>query len=396
MAGIYIHVPFCTSRCVYCDFYSTTCGEKGKTYVNALTKELRLRADYLRQDGQTPLIETIYIGGGTPSTLDSSLLGRIFDVLYETYAVSDRAEVTVEANPDDLTPMKIKSLHTIPINRLSMGVQTFDDGKLRLLRRRHDGEQAVRAIRDCQDAGFGNISIDLIYGLPAQSLREWETDVNMALSLRVQHISAYALIYEEGTPLWEMRRRHVVEESDEELSLKMFNLLIHRLEDGGFEHYEISNFARPGFRSRHNSGYWKGIPYLGCGPSAHSFDGRNRQWNQSDLDIYINKVGKCSSPEDFTQASWIGREELGLYERYNDCIVTSLRTSDGLNISELRQKFGQPLADYCLRAASVHIQRGGLEITKKKEQAPEGLLKLTRRGIFLSDGIMSDLLYVSD
>ena len=208
MAGIYIHIPFCTSRCVYCDFYSTTYGEKDKAYISALTNELRLRANYLQQDGQMPVIETIYIGGGTPSTLDTSLLEPIFEVLYRTYHVSDRAEITIEANPDDLTPRKIKSLRTLPVNRLSMGVQTFDDGKLRLLHRRHNGEQAIRAVHDCQDTGFDNISIDLIYGLPAQSLREWETDVNTALSLNVQHISAYALIYEEGTPLWEMRKRH--------------------------------------------------------------------------------------------------------------------------------------------------------------------------------------------
>ena len=175
-----------------------------------------------------PVIETIYIGGGTPSTLDTSLLEPIFEVLYRTYHVSDRAEITIEANPDDLTPRKIKSLRTLPVNRLSMGVQTFDDGKLRLLHRRHNGEQAIRAVHDCQDTGFDNISIDLIYGLPAQSLREWETDVNTALSLNVQHISAYALIYEEGTPLWEMRKRHVVEEADEELSLEMFSLLMCR------------------------------------------------------------------------------------------------------------------------------------------------------------------------
>lgn len=397
MAGIYIHVPFCTSRCAYCDFYSTTCGEKGGAYINALTNELRLRADYLRQDGRMPAIETIYMGGGTPSTLDASLLEPVFEALYQTYDVSDRAEVTIEANPDDLTPRKIKSLRTLPVNRLSMGVQTFDDGKLRLLRRRHNGEQAIRAVHDCQDAGFDNLGIDLIYCLPAQTLREWETDVDAALSLKVQHISAYALTYEEDTPLWEMRERHVVEEAGEELSIEMFGLLMHRLEDAGFEHYEISNFARPGFRSRHNSSYWNGIPYMGCGPSAHSFDGRSRQWNRPDLDSYISKVGKCLSYEDFNRAPWIVLEELSLYERYNDCVITSLRTSDGLDLNELERKFGRPLADYCLKAAAVHLRNGHLEITGEKEgQAPGSLLKLTRRGIFLSDGIMSDLLCVPD
>ena len=397
MAGIYIHIPFCMSRCIYCDFYSTTQGEKKQAYVAALTKELRLRADYLQQDGQMPPINTIYIGGGTPSALEPPLLKQILETVYATYNVSGQAEVTLEANPDDLSPQKIKSLCQLPINRISIGVQTFDNGRLRQLRRRHNGQQALHAIRDCQDAGFGNISIDLIYGLPSQSLEDWETDLDIAAELQVQHLSAYALIYEEGTPLWKMRKQYLVKEADEDLSLKMFNLLICKLEDEGFEHYEISNFSRPGFRSRHNSSYWKGIPYLGCGPSAHSFDGRDRQWNIPDLDTYIRQVGKCSSPEDFKHAPWIEREKLSLYERYNDCIITSLRTSDGLDLDTLKRKFGDELADYCLREASPHLQRGNLEICREgKEQSPAGLLKLTRQGIFLSDGIMSDLLYVTE
>ncbi len=396
MAGIYIHVPFCASRCAYCDFYSTTRGEKCGAYVDALANELRLRAGFLSRGGRMPVIETIYVGGGTPTTLDASLLGRVFDVLYATYDVDESAEVTVEANPDDLAPRKIESLRALPVNRLSIGVQTFDDGKLRLLRRRHGAKQAVRAVCDSQAAGFHNISIDLMYGLPAQSLREWETDVDMALSLRVQHVSAYALTCEKGTPLWDMRERHAIEEAEEETVLDMYDLLKRRLEDGGFEHYEISNFARPGFRSRHNSGYWKGTPYLGCGPSAHSFDGRDRQWNSPDLDLYIDGAGRCLSPEDFGHAPWIEREELTPQERYNDCVITALRTSDGLDLDEVERKFGRPMADYCLQAAAPHLREGLLEVAGKGEQPPGGLLRLTRRGIMLSDSVMRDLLYVAD
>ena len=398
MAGIYLHVPFCASRCVYCDFYSTLHLEKRKDYIAALTRELRLRKHYLEQDGQTPAIQTVYIGGGTPSTLDTPLLEEVFNILYATYDIVPQAEITLEANPDDLTLPKIHELRTLHVNRLSIGVQTFDPDKLRLLHRRHTGIQALQAVSDCQDAGFENISIDLIYGLPRQSLEEWDADLSTALSLQVQHISAYALIYEEGTQLWKMRRQHIVEEADEELSLKMFDHLIDELSANGFEHYEISNFARPGFRSRHNSSYWQGIPYLGCGPSAHSYDGQDRQWNRPDLTGYIEHVGRASRPADFDNAPWIEKEELSLYERYNDRIVTALRTSDGLDLNRLKSDFGQTLYDHCLQAAAPHLRDGLIEriSSTREKQVPNDLLKLTRRGLFLSDGIMSDLLYVAD
>lgn len=395
MAGIYLHIPFCTSRCIYCDFYSTTHSEKSGAYIRALANELRLRADYLKsEEGALPTIQTLYIGGGTPSLLTADQLGLLFDTLYKTYSIAPDAEITIEANPDDLSAQKIKSLQQLPVNRLSMGIQTFDDRKLRLLRRRHNSRQALKAISECQQAGFDNISIDLIYGLPEQTLTEWENDLEQALNLNIQHLSAYALIYEENTAIWKMREQHVVKEAREELSLDMFNMLIDTTQQAGFEHYEISNFALPGLRARHNSSYWKGIPYLGCGPSAHSFNGHHRQWNLSQLEQYIDKVGKCTSYTDFINAPWIEKEELTLYEQYNDWVITSLRTSDGLDLDRLRQAFGDPLADYCRQNASKHLKEGLLEIIKKKEQPQEGLLKLTRHGLFLSDGIMSDLLYV--
>lgn len=397
MAGIYLHIPFCKSRCIYCDFYSTLYGgERQGAYVAALSNELRLRAGYLRQGGQVPPIETVYVGGGTPTTLDTQQLERLFTVLYDTYTIAPQAEFTLEANPDDLTPQKIKDLCRLPVNRLSIGIQTFDSARLRLLRRRHDGGQAMKAVGACQDAGLENISIDLIYGLPGQALKEWEADLDQAIALQVQHISAYALIYEENTPLWRMRQEHLVEEATEELSLGMFNMLIDKLACAGFEHYEISNFALPGHRARHNSGYWKGIPYLGCGPAAHSFDGRDRQWNRPDLDDYIRCVGACLRPEDFQNAPWIEKDELDEYKRYNERIITSLRTSDGLDLARLEEDFGTEMLRYCLRAAAPYLRNGLLEQKVQKKQASKGLLKLTRRGLFLSDGVMSDLLYVDD
>lgn len=396
MAGIYLHFPFCASRCVYCDFYSTTQVGKSKAYVKALCNELKLRSGYLSSNGQSLPVETVYWGGGTPSTLGTGLMEEVFDTLYATFPVVQDAEITLEANPDDLSAEKIKAFSKLPFNRLSMGIQTFSDDKLTFLNRRHTGQQAIDAVKACQDAGFDNISIDLIYGLPGQTAGQWEDDLDVAIGMNIQHLSAYALIYEEGTRLWEMRKKRIVEEADEETSLQMFDLLIDKLLNAGFEHYEISNFARKGCRSRHNSSYWKGIPYLGCGPSAHSYDGRNRQWNTPNLELYLREVGCCASPEDFMEAAWIEKEQLSTAERYNDLVVTALRTCEGIDLSSLRHSFGDSFAAYCLRNAAPHLQKGSLEILPVSSAFSEGRLRLTRKGLFLSDGIMSDLLWVEE
>ena len=395
MAGIYLHIPFCKRRCIYCDFYSTTCIDKQKAYVDALCNEIKLRKDYLKINNQNPIIETIYIGGGTPSTLSRKHIETLLDTIFSTYEVSPQAEITMEANPDDLTGVNPLDIRYLPINRMSLGIQTFDDHQLRFLNRRHTGQQAIEAIIRCKEQGVENISIDLIYGLPGQNLSDWEKELETAIKMDIKHISAYSLIYEEGTPLWNMRMQHLVKEAEEDISLKMFTSLIQHLEEAGFEHYEISNFARPGHRSRHNSSYWKGVAYLGCGTSAHSFDGNNRQWNIADLDSYISHVSQCTTINDFIHASWIEKEELTLYEKYNDRIITALRTSDGLDLDKLQSDFGTRLKDYCLHTANRHLQNGILENIKKNEQSL-GLLKLTRQGLFLSDGIMSDLLFVED
>ena len=394
MSGLYIHVPFCEKRCLYCDFYSNTDSRYKSAYLEALIREMEMRKGYLQDE---PL-KTIYFGGGTPSQLSVAELERIFEAIYRNFRTTEEMEITLEANPDDMKPRYVAALQALPINRISMGVQSFDETDLKFLNRRHDKAEAIRAVELCRQYHIYNISIDLIYGLPRQSLEEWDADLSTALSLQVQHISAYALIYEEGTRLWKMRRQHIVEEADEELSLKMFDHLIDELSANGFEHYEISNFARPGFRSRHNSSYWQGIPYLGCGPSAHSYDGQDRQWNRPDLTGYIDHVGRASRPADFDNAPWIEKEELSLHERYNDRIVTALRTSDGLDLNRLKSDFGQTLYDYCLQAAAPHLRDGLIEriSSTREKQVPNDLLKLTRRGLFLSDGIMSDLLYVAD
>ena len=375
MAGIYIHIPFCKRRCIYCDFFSTTQSEKKAEYVHALVRELEMRKDYVGDEE----IETIYLGGGTPSQLSQEELEEIFAYIYKVYKVTPDAEITLEANPDDLTPEYVSMLRTLPVNRISMGIQTFQEETLKLLHRRHTARQAIEAFRRCREAGFQNISIDLMYGLPGETLETWEQDLQQAVDLHPEHISAYHLIYEEGTTLWNLREQNKVEEAEEELSLTLFKTLIERLTKAGYQHYEISNFCLPGLHSRHNSSYWTGKKYLGCGPSAHSFDGISRQWNVSSLEKYLE--GIRSNQLDFEL------EDLDLYTRYNDFVITSIRTCWGMPLAQLRTTYGESLYNYCLRMAKPHIEQGVLEIK-------EDTLKLTPQGIFISDGIMSDLLWI--
>ena len=399
MAGIYLHIPFCKRRCIYCDFFSTTREGDIPRYVDALRMELAFRHNYLKKPGseeQTarPVIHTVYIGGGTPSLLPPAELGRLLETIHTYYYIAPTAEITVEANPDDVTDKWAAAVHDLGCNRISLGVQTFDDERLRFLCRRHTGRQAVEAVERCRKAGFDNLSIDLIYGLPGQSVEDWERDVETTIKVGTEHLSAYALIYEEGTALWRLRADGRIRETDEEVSLRMFERLIERLDEARFEHYEISNFARPGRFSRHNSSYWQGIPYLGCGAAAHSFDGKSRQWNTADLDTYIRGVDNlCRTGE--AVDLW-ERETLTLEERYNERIITSIRTKAGLDLQRLQDDFGKEHVDYCLRMAAPHLQRGTLRLLSPTPQAPAGTLCLSRQGVFVSDGIMSDLLRVEE
>ena len=375
MAGIYIHIPFCKKRCIYCDFFSTTQSEKKPAYVQALCKELEIRKDYLGGE----IIETIYLGGGTPSQLSQEELVQIFSYIYKVYQVKEDAEITLEANPDDLTTEYINMLRQLPINRISMGIQTFQEETLQLLHRRHTAQQAVEAFQRCREAGFRNISIDLMYGLPGETLEAWKADLQQAIRLHPEHISAYHLIYEEGTALRRLKEQQQVEEADEDLSVSLFSTLIDELTQAGYQHYEISNFCLSDLHSRHNSSYWTGKKYLGCGPSAHSFNGTSRQWNVASLNKYIEAIEQGKPDYEI--------EELDLYTRYNDFVLTSIRTCWGMSLTDLRSTFGDTIYHYCLRMAKPHIREGVLEIC-------EDVLKLTRKGIFVSDGIMSDLMWV--
>lgn len=375
MAGIYLHIPFCKRRCIYCDFFSTTQGGQTDRYIETLCSELEQRKEYLEGED----IETIYLGGGTPSQLQEKHFERIFSTLYIYYPVRPDAEITLEANPDDLNKEYVTMLRHFPFNRLSMGIQTFNDTTLRLLHRRHTAQQAIDAFERCRQAGFANISIDLMYGLPGETLASWKADLEQAIALHPEHISAYHLIYEEGTPLWKLREEHRVSEIDEDLSVSLFSELIHTLKTAGYEHYEISNFCLPGKHSRHNSSYWIGKKYLGCGASAHSYNGISRQWNIASLEKYMTGIEHRKPDYEI--------EELDLYTRYNDFVITSLRTQWGMSLTKLKTDFGEKLYDYCIQLATPHLQQHTL-------QQANGLLKFTEQGIFISDGIMSDLLWV--
>lgn len=374
MAGIYIHIPFCKSRCIYCGFYSTTLLDLRKKYINAVCREMELRKNYIREP-----FSTIYLGGGTPSLLDEAELTQLFLYINNVYDVDRNAEITMECNPDDITPEFTNMLSRLPINRVSMGAQTFADSRLRLLHRRHNSDEVKHAVKLLRETGIKNISIDLMFGFPDESLSQWKEDISAALALNVEHISAYSLMYEEDTPLWKMLDTGKVKEIDEELSLTMFKELVCQLTDAGYEHYEISNFARPGYRSRHNSSYWHQVPYIGLGAAAHSFDLNSRQWNVADLKLYIEEINNGIIPME--------REELDNDTTFNDIITTALRTSDGIDLNAMETRLGKRYRNTLISAAGKHLEQGLLEIRHDR-------LRLTAEGIFISDMVMSDLMIV--
>ena len=373
-AGIYIHIPFCKSRCTYCDFYTLTNESCIEAFADSLCKEIKFRKDEIHEP-----VKTVYFGGGTPSRLSEQHFENIFNYLFSNFKIDPAAEITVEANPDDLSSEYIQMLSHLPVNRLSIGIQSFDDGELKFLSRRHTASQAINAVKRCQMHGFNNISIDLMYGLPGQTTKIWEQNLKQATSLDIQHLSAYHLIYEEKTRMYSMLKAGKIHPVDEEVSTAMFSMLIDWMKQHNFIHYEISAFAKEGYFSRHNTSYWKGNKYIGLGPAAHSFDGENRSWNVASLNRYINGIDS-GVPER-------NSEHLSLNEKYNEFILTGLRTMWGIDMVELRLLFGNKLYSYCIENAEKYVS--------KKLLSVEGYnMKLTREGIFISDGIMSDLMSV--
>lgn len=375
MSSLYIHIPFCKTRCIYCGFYSTTYDSIQNDYVSAIIKEMSLRNDYLPSNN----IDTIYLGGGTPSQLTADNLHRLFEHIYNMYNIADDAEITMECNPDDITPDYAAVIGSLPINRVSMGAQTFSDERLKFIRRRHNAAEVTSAVQYLRNNNIKNISIDLMFGFPNETMTDWHNDVCEALKLNVEHISAYSLMFEEGTPLFRMLEEGQIKEVDEELSLGMYEDLINTLTDNGYEHYEISNFARPGKYSRHNSAYWEDIPYLGIGAAAHSYNRTTRQWNVSDVKKYISDINNDVVPFE--------SEEIDLFTAYNDAITTMLRMNNGIDLIKFKERFGTELYDYLLRNARNSIAAGHL-INEDNH------LHLTRSGIFISNDVMSDLIYI--
>lgn len=376
MAGVYVHIPFCASRCSYCDFFSTLqLADAGTSYVEAVVAEARLR----RGELCGTQVKTLYLGGGTPSQLSLPLLSRLIDGLRESLDLSVVEEFTVEANPDDVTPEWCSGVASLGVNRVSMGVQSFEDPILRLIGRRHTARQAMDAVANLHAAGINNISIDLIFGLPGQTVTSWTASIEQAIALKPQHISAYGLTYEEGTRLWHQRERGEVVEVPEEQCLEMYSILVDELQAASYEHYEVSNFALPGYHSRHNSSYWDDTPYLGLGAAAHSYDGKVRRWNPHDLRQYMDKVlaGELACE----------LEELSRSERYDERVMLGLRTARGVDVERLRVDFGDEAWRYFIREAAGHVEAGNLRVTE------DGRYVLTRDGIMLSDSLIRDLMW---
>lgn len=371
--GLYIHFPFCSSRCIYCGFYSTTQLARRDEYAEAIVRELHMRAGTMFARPRT-----IYFGGGTPSVLTTQQLSRVIDGVARAVDISNVEEWTMECNPDDITEDMARWIAASSINRVSMGIQTFSDKRLAWLRRRHDSRQASQAVAWLREAGVRNISIDLMFGFPGETIDEWNADITKALDMRPEHISAYSLMYEEGTPMYQMRERGDIRETDEETYAAMYDMLTKRLAEAGYVHYEISNFCLPGYESRHNSSYWDATPYLGIGAAAHSYSEDRRWWNVSCLDTYLKKMSEGQLPVD-------GEEKIDATTRYNDMVTTALRTMRGIRLDSLDGNH----RSYILHQAQRHIESGKMAVD-------DGWLHLTYSGILTSDNIMADLIWLDE
>lgn len=371
MAGIYIHIPFCKQACYYCDFHFSTSLKKKDELLNALVKEIQLRKDEFSQIE----VQTIYFGGGTPSLLTNDELQLLIDTVYVNYKVAANPEITLEANPDDLSSKRIIELTNTPINRLSIGIQSFFESDLKLMNRAHNAEEA----KDCLEEAttyFDNISVDLIYGIPGASNAQWLQNIEMALSYNIPHISSYALTVEPKTALASFIKKGVIDDVDDEQAHEQFQLLKDMLEASGFIHYELSNFGKEGYFSKNNSAYWQGKLYIGIGPSAHSFNGKQRGWNVRNNSNYIKAIQQ--------DELLIEIETLTTTDRYNEYIMTGLRTIWGVSLDKVEADFGKTFREYLIEQANVFINEHLLYID-------DGHMRVTRKGQFLSDGIASEL-----
>lgn len=375
MAGIYLHIPFCKQACHYCDFHFSTNTEIRKELIASMAEEIYLQRGYL--EGAT--LHSIYFGGGTPSILDPTEINYLLQKIYETQPVSSDAEITLEANPDDLNSQKLTDLKAVGINRLSIGIQSFDDKILKYFNRSHNVQAAVSSVELARAAGFGNISIDLIYAIPGLTLEGWQRNIEQAISLKPQHISAYSLTIEEKTAFGKWYTKGSLIPVEEQAAAEQVELLITALAHAGYRQYEISNFAQPGFESRHNQGYWQGKKYLGIGPSAHSFNLKTRQHNVANNHLYVRSLreGKIAAEEEILRAE----------DQINEYILTTLRTSTGCDLAVLKSRFGYDI---------LALHGGYLSELEKQDLIHlEGhQLRLTEGGRLLADRISSDLFLV--
>lgn len=371
MGAIYIHIPFCKQACYYCDFHFSTSLKRRDEIIAAIIKEIELRKNEL----ENTIIETIYFGGGTPSLLSINEINSIIEAVYEHQQVVENPEITLEANPDDLSKEKIIELSQSKINRLSIGIQSFFEYDLKLMNRAHNADEAKKCL-DIATQYFENISIDLIYGIPDCTNEQWIENINTALSFGIPHISSYALTVEPKTALASFIKKGIIKNVDDEKAQAQFYILKNILDKNQFIHYETSNFGKEGFFSKNNTGYWLGKSYLGIGPSAHSFDGNQRSWNVRNNAKYIKAIQENSLP--------IEREILSTTDKYNEYIMTGLRTIWGVSIAKITQDFGEKYASYLAIQSQKYIEDELLIFDN-------GILKTTKKGLFLSDGIASDL-----
>ncbi len=380
MAGIYIHIPFCKQACYYCDFHFSTSLKRKDDMLMAIKRELELRKNELNKEQ----IETIYFGGGTPSLLKIDELRMLLNTIYENFEVVEDAEITLEANPDDLSAKKIKELSKLPINRLSIGIQSFLDDDLKFMNRAHTAEESKKCLTEATKY-FDNISIDLIYGVPNMSNEKWLSNLKQAFDFNIPHISSYALTVEEKTVLHKLIEKGKVPPVDENLALEHYNILVSETEKRGFVNYEISNFGNPAYFSKHNTSYWFGEKYLGIGPSAHSFTGFERSWNVSNNTKYIKALLVDELPSE--------KEQLSEINRFNEYIMTGLRTIWGVSFQKIEKEFGAMYLEDLKKSAERHIKLGLLEIELRSFSGK--VLVTTKKGKFLADGIASDLFKIS-
>ena len=374
MAGIYIHIPFCKQRCYYCDFHFTTSLQNKDAIINAIIFELESRKNEISEE-----IKTIYFGGGTPSIIETSDLVNILDAIYKNYTVISNPEITIEANPDDITSSKLKELKQTPINRFSVGIQSFHQKDLKFMNRAHNKAQADNCVPMIQDAGFNNITIDLIYGVPNQSNDEWLYNLNKAFELDVPHISAYALTVEEKTPLNALIKKGKYPNVSDEKAYADFKVLVEKTKEQGFIQYEISNFGKEGYFSKHNSSYWSGEKYMGVGPSAHSFDGKTRKWNHANNKLYLDNL---NSNKYFEQ------EILSQEDIFNEYLMTGLRTIWGVSLEKIKSDYSPIFIEKFIKKIDLLEKEG-------KVNVKNNIITISENAKFQTDGITSDLFEIN-